>query len=821
MSQLIHHPKTNRQPINPDILVWILIAFISGVMTTAFQFNPKFVWMLGCLVTFIIVYIWKFLFARSFSAIYQREAIIVVVVMCLAGLFGFYYAQTAINRAEQDRLQAPQTVDAVVRVVGLSDGVDENWRQVVEPVDVIQGLPQRWLLYPKFSLDADHRQPVANLQAGELWRVHVKLSPIHGIASPAAFDQEQWLMTQHIGTTGSLESATLVVSNVGGWRSILDQVDRLRSRLRDHLAELDSPARGVLLGLMTGDSVLIDPDLRQLYQQAGISHLMAISGPHVVLAALMVAWICQQILNINPRIYLRVPRKFLLLPIVMLMVIGYALLAGWGVPAQRTVVMVVISSILTLFGRLRSTYSILLIALSISLLIDPLAIYQSGLWLSFVATAILISLVRQPVPVGTRWQRFVQEIKLLIRLQISMFVLLIPPTLAFFHQISLFSVAVNLIAIPLIGLVVVPLALVALLIWPLWTGLADAIWVLAAWMLEQLHGLLLKLPLIMFYKVLTPTMLIGLALAVLIWLAPRGSLPRWLIVPCIFPSLLMLMGMKPLFGSAYDAPVRVQVLDVGQGLAVLIQTQHHAMLYDTGAKRAEAREGMGERVVLPALSAAGIDHLDNMMISHADYEHGGGAQAVLARIHVDQVVGSSSVMDVETTTCASGQHWQWDGVDFDVLAPWDDMQIFDDKDRSCVLRIRAPAQANGHRATMLLMGDAGVDVEEKLLQQNAVVKNLVAADVLLLGDHGSDRASSDVFLQAVKPSRAVVSTSFMNQKYPVNELLERLRSKPITVDSTVDSGTLTYDLGGKQGVQVGHYRDGYWWLKREHPSDTR
>ncbi|MDE2422514.1 MAG: hypothetical protein KGO49_15200, partial [Gammaproteobacteria bacterium] len=180
------------------------------------------------------------------------------------------------------------------------------------------------------------------------------------------------------------------------------------------------------------------------------------------------------------------------------------------------------------------------------------------------------------------------------------------------------------------------------------------------------------------------------------------------------------------------------------------------------------------------------------------------------------VMGSSAVLDMNTVICKSGQHWQWDGVDFDVLAPRDEMQIFDDKDRSCVLRIRAPAEANGHRATLLLMGDAGMDVEAKLLQEQTVVGNLLKSDVLLLGDHGSDRASSEEFLQVVAPSRAVISTSFMNKKYPADEVLERLRVNQITVDSTVDSGTLTYDLGGKKGVEVSRYRDGYWWLRRGH-----
>jgi len=309
-----------------------------------------------------------------------------------------------------------------------------------------------------------------------------------------------------------------------------------------------------------------------------------------------------------------------------------------------------------------------------------------------------------------------------------------------------------------------------------------------------------------------------LSLAVLIWLLPRGIFSRWFIIPCLLPSMFALMGAKPLFGSNNDASVRVQVLDVGQGLAVLIQTSGHAMLYDTGAKRAEAREGMGERVVLPALSAAGVFHLDKMMISHADYEHSGGALAVLSRVSVDEVMSSKPLVNVKTTMCASGKHWQWDGVDFDVLAPWQAAQPFDERDASCVLRIRAPAQANGHRATMLLMGDAGSDVESRLVQEHKAVGNLLTADVLLLGDHGSDRASSDEFLQAVAPKYAVISTSYSNKKYPSDGVLSRLADQGIAVDSTVTSGTLTYDLAGKKAVEVTHYRDGYWWLRIDRKS---
>jgi len=173
-------------------------------------------------------------------------------------VFGLGYAQLTLETALDDRLKTPQTIETVVRVIGISDGVDENWRQVVEVIDPLPNIPKRWLLYPKFAISSEQRRPIANLQAGELWRVKVKLSPPHGIASPAAFDQEQWLLTEHVGATGSLESATLTNPEAGGLRLPLDRIDRLREHLRDHLSLLDSPARAVLLALLTGDRALID-----------------------------------------------------------------------------------------------------------------------------------------------------------------------------------------------------------------------------------------------------------------------------------------------------------------------------------------------------------------------------------------------------------------------------------------------------------------------------------------------------------------------------------------------------------------------------------
>ncbi len=797
-----------------NLYLSILVAFVCGVMLAVCEPLASSGWRwLGLL----LLPAWLGAQRLSHGTALHRLRLLCIGLALLASLgYGFGLGCAAMQGALADRLGAPQTASAVVRVIGISDGVDENWRQEVELVEPQAGLPRRWLLYPKYAFDAAERHPIADLRPGELWRVQVKLRPPHGIASPAAFDLEQWLLTEHVGATGSLESAQLVSEQGGGLRASVDAMDQLRLVLRNHLATLDSPARGVLLGLLTGDRALIDPEVTQLYQRAGISHLLAISGPHVVLAALLLTWLLARILDRYSLLYLRIPRPMILLPVIVLIVVAYALLAGWGVPAQRTVLMVLLSAGLTLLRRSWPTSHILLTALAASLWLDPLALYQSGLWLSFVATWVLISVARHqgsaPSVKNVR-QRIWHGLRALIQLQAAMFVLLIPVTVAFFHQIPLWSIFVNLIAIPLIGLVVVPLSLLALLCLPLWEGLADALWLLAAGLLEQLHALLLWLPLHSVMLAPSPVALLALAVAIGIVLMPRGSVPRWLIIPCLLPTLVPLWLPKPLFGTAHDAPLRVQVLDVGQGLAVLIQTRHHSMLYDAGAKRADARQGMGERVVLPALAAANVRHLDTMLISHPDYEHQGGAVAVWSHLKVDQVLSSRPLLEIPSTRCLSGQHWQWDGVDFSVLAPWTDRQFFDDQDASCVLRIQTPAP---HAATILLMGDAGMEVEAALLADQATTSppNRLAADVLLLGDHGGDRASSEAFLQAVQPQVGVISTSYLNKHYPDDAVVQRLQTLHIALASTVDAGTLTFDLGGQTPVVATRYRAGQVWLQR-------
>lgn len=550
----------------------------------------------------------------------------------------------------------------------------------------------------------------------------------------------------------------------------------------------------------------------------GISHLLAISGPQVILAALIITWLLQKLLDRFPRLYLKAERRRWLLPVFMLVVLLYAGLAGFDIPAQRTVVMIGLTVLLLWWRKHWSRPRILLIAASVLLLLDPLAILSAAFWLSFGAVAILLSMNVAPSieahvtvarPQLHRWRIAARQF---VQLQWRLFILLAPLVLLCFAKISWLAPVVNLLAIPLLSTVILPLNLLAYALSLLSPWLADVIWQLALGLLDIFHRMLHILAhtfphaLQPFY--LSAIQLLALFAMLVLLLLPKGLLPRWwivfLLIPLCYPA-------RPIM------PLTVQVLDVGQGLSVILKTAHHAMLVDTGAKTGTT--SMGDKVVIPALQAQGIARLDKLMLTHLDNDHSGGAPVVLQQIAVTQLTSSEVFAPYPTYLCKAGQSWQWDGVSFKVLSPLPthfqvtNKQGSTKNEKSCVLMVEVPAQANIPAQHVLIMGDAGL-YTEFLLQQQAVPLH---ADLLILGHHGSQHSSSSPFLVSVHPQRAVVSAGYLNRyAHPKPIVLARLAEQQITVDSTIDSGTLTYELGKQKYLQPQRYRDQKLWLQRPH-----
>ncbi len=754
-----------------------LVAVIYSVFSqVALPYSP-IMWLLGALILLLQ--------GRVAQHPYWRLSLLVVGVGGAVWL-GLSYGSQQREMALAARWTQADEVVATVRIEGLSDDIDQGWRQVVVVQQPVQYEGQRWLINlpygasPSVAAQADQQY-----RAGQLWQMRLQVKPIRGVASHHAFDAEQWLLTRHIVARATLQHAQLKTDQPNE----LDQLQRLRGALRQQFRPFHSPEYGVLLGLLTGDRALITPEIKQLYQKMGISHLLAISGPHVLFLAAIGTWLLQGLLNRWPRLYLWQPRQRLLLPLWWGMVAAYALLAGFEIPAQRTLAMATVFVMTMYMQKHLNVLKSLLIIAVVMVIVDPLMLWSAAFWLSYGAVAILLvwSLWHQPVataPIG-RWAYFKQQIGQMSRLQGMLTLSLLPLVLAIFGQLSWLAWPVNLLAIPVLGVLVIGLNLLGLVAWTVHTNTGVWIWQLTEPLLGVFHQVLWGLADV-FPQALMPWRMEGrqwavLAMMVAWWLLPRGVLPRW-------PSVLLL----PLvLWSSPPPPLKIQVLDVGQGLSVLIQTPNHRLLFDTGTA------GMTQQVVLPAVQTIGQVQLDRVMISHADQDHAGGVAILQQATAVGRWQLGQPLPELPNSQpCVSGQTWLWDGVRFEVLAPfatgWSDLP---DNEQSCVLRISTPPDANGQVSRVLIMGDAGHLTEQVLLLMCADLR----ADVLIVGHHGSKTSSSAHFIAAVQPVRAVIAAGYANRfGHPHRVVIDTLQQAGVQIDSTIDSGTLTYTLG--QGV---------------------
>jgi competence protein ComEC len=353
----------------------ILSGFLLGVFSLTFVFNiPTMLWLYSGVLAFFIGFL---LMLRDFSVRLMDRPILHLLLQLLmllaAVLFGHGYAASQLEQALQARLTQPETVTAMVQVKGISDGVGERWRQIVAVHDPQHVKQSKWLLYTAYSWDDAKKHDAPAMQPNQWWQVTVKLKPAHTQASFGAFDSEKWLLEQHVVATGTVQQARLLSAYDAlllglakpTWHERLDSaIQQQRLSIRNHFQQFQSPARGVMLGLLTGDRSLIDAKTTLLYQQMGISHLLAISGPHVVLAALMITFVCRWLLNFFPSLFLLAERSRWLLPIFLSVVLLYAVLAGFELPAQRTVLMVGLTTGLFWWRKRWSPLFILLIAAS-------------------------------------------------------------------------------------------------------------------------------------------------------------------------------------------------------------------------------------------------------------------------------------------------------------------------------------------------------------------------------------------------------------------------------------------------------------------------
>lgn len=705
-------------------------------------------------------------------------------------------------------------------------------------VESPSAVPPRIVLSWYAGARAGSGAPPPELLPGERWRLKVRLQRPHGNANPYGFDYELWLLEQGIRATGYVRAEGRNERLSGFVPTAHNTVERARYAIRDHIGGALPDARyaGVIAALAMGDQRGISQQDWQTFSRTGISHLVSISGLHITMIAGLVAWVVGWLWRKS--FFMPEWQLPLLLPAARLAVIagflaawGYVALAGFGVPAQRTLYMLAVVAIAVWLDRLPAISHVLALAAAVVVILDPWAVMWPGFWLSFGAVAAILyatagrmslagsgssadaPVAAAPAPEvpeggGTgsaAWRRSAwlararENLRLAAVTQLAVTVGLVPLTMLLFSQVSIVSPLANAIAIPVISLLVTPFALAGSVV-P--DPLAAPVLQCSHWLLETLLDRLQWLsaqPLAVWSAPTPGWPVFAFALAGTAWmLAPRGWPLRWLGLACWLP----LLSAQP--ESPPPGTLRAIAFDVGQGMAVLLETNRHRLLYDSGPAYTPETNG-GNRVILPYLRARGVNSLDGMILTHSDSDHSGGALAILRDIRAGWVL--SSLPDGHPIAqasprhgrCVAGQKWEWDGVRFEMLHPtaasYDDPNLKPNA-RGCTLRVET---IDG---SILLPADIEAPQEAALV---AAMPEKLRAGVLLVPHHGSGTSSTPAFLAAVQPQHGIFQLGYRNRyHHPRADVLQRYVGMGATIWRTDESGAISIEIGA--GLELSAYR---------------
>jgi competence protein ComEC len=695
----------------------------------------------------------------------------------------------------------------------LADQLPQAWEgRDIEVIGVVDELPQRVDRGTRFAFAVERvvtpdaivpsevslawysgwlrdsvAEDVPELHSGERWNLVVRLKRPHGTVNPHGFDVEAWLLENNLRATGYVrkDAANRRLDAFAGRAS--DYVSRTRETIRERmLGALEGrPYAGVIAALAIGDERAIPAEQWQLFNRTGIGHLISISGLHITFFATLVGAIVFWLWKRSHALTTRLPARKAAAVAGVIAAFMYVLLAGFQIPAQRTLYMLIVAAIGLWLGRPGTASVVWLWALAVVLAWDPWAGLTPGFWLSFGAVGLLLYIGTGRIARATAWREAV-------RAQAAITLGLIPLMLVLFEQISIVSPLANAVAIPVVTFTVVPLALASIVVpWDMLLVVAHQIFAGVAAFLEVLSAL----PAAVWQQHAPPTWAVVAGAIGVVWLlAPRGVPARALGLVWLAP-LFVVVPLLPAPGT-----FRLTVLDVGQGLAVLVQTHAHALLYDTGPQYSDTADA-GNRIVAPMLRAIGVERIDALIVSHQDSDHSGGAQSLLQTVPTASLLSSlpadhplvrlREARGETAARCLAGQHWTWDGVEFEMLHPVEANYVnpkLKPNDLSCVLRV---ANAEG---SALLTGDIEARTEADLVRRSGAALH---ASVLVVPHHGSRTSSTPAFIAAVHPDAAAFTPGYRNRfRHPRPEIVERYAASGVTNYRTDYDGALTFTFGG-------------------------
>ena len=718
---------------------------------------------------------------------------------------------------QKHRMRFELAVESIERV-----GVDHSDSDSAD-------LPLRRLLLSWYSRSSeqDQSEPL-QIRSGDHWQLAVRLRRPRGMLNQGGFDYQAWLVERGYSATGYIVPSDLNqrLDIESHWLRcrLIGIISRLREEIRDAIqaSQLTDLGKAVISALTIGDKKGLTvwwDDLMRL----GIVHLLVISGLHIGLVASL-GFYAGALLSRVILVF------FSLLPINLqhaglvrwlspclgfLLALGYSFLAGFSLPTQRALIAVAVVMLAKLVYRQVRVGVALVWALVFIAASQPLAVLGAGFWLSFLAVAILLIWFSPWISTGSTRRR-------LLGSQLALGIGLAAPGLLFIGKVSWLGAMVNLIAVPWISMVTVPLCLMAGLVYFMFPQLAEQLWLLASWSIEGLWYLLDLLPdklgLIHLSVPVTPIFLGGVIMAALGVLMPRGVPGRWL---CFLPVLVAMLA------PGHQPPLRLSVLDVGQGLAVVLESPNKLLVYDSGPAYSE-QFNAGTGIVAPFLRRRGKSSIDKLLISHEDADHVGGFYGLIDAVETKEAMLApgffrdyyraqvNSAIKVEQ--CVKPRHWSWlyfnpknrryESIYFDVLLPDSESplkEIPSGNNYSCVLLIRWRDQS------ILLTGDIERAAEKKLLNRY----KLAPVTVMVAPHHGSKTSSSWQFVTQLKPLHSVFSAGFRHQYgHPHPQVVQRYKDLGSTLWNTADQGGITFIWNHNAEIETVTARATpplYWW----------
>ena len=736
-----------------------------------------------------------------------------------------------------------------VRIASMPTRTDYGWRMRIAPESaqfkITPNIPAQMSLS---WADDDLLVPIASLRVGQTWRLPLHIRTPHASKNEGVFDQTRYWLANNI--TGLayvrvyqkstpeqmpqlLATHRSVLSMIENWR--FDTLQAIDAALSESNHPNINASGNVFKALALGDQAAVSAQQWQLFQDTGVTHLVSISGLHVTVLAGILALCARWAWRRNVWLTTRIPAMHVAQWVGLIGALVYALLSGWGLPAQRTVWMLALWLGLARLGVARSGLRVLGFSVCLILIFDPFAVLSVGFWLSYGAVAWLIVAFDSFVSTEDKQTDDSPKHRVLGRwligavgAQLGISLSLLPMTLYFFRHASLIGVGVNFLAIPLMTILLVPL-LLSVLVLALTGWGAPVVWMNAV-LSQVLNGLqhlqdaaklndwVGRIELWQVLALFVLSLLLVVSARGLWHGVSRISAKRvgWTIGLSAL-AIFIIVRIPPNYPRVQEGQLRVTVFDVGQGSAVLLQSAQQNWLYDAGARFSSDADA-GARIIVPHLRYIGVKQMDTLVLSHNDSDHTGGAQSILNALPVRRIITSLNqsqrdalgLDQMAVSECVAGQTEQFDGVRMAVLSP--DAQTLNadsipDNQKSCVLRFEVKSEKPDALKSILLTGDMDMLSEANMVVDtnpnsagirsiDALTQTPLKTDIVLMPHHGSNSSSSAPLIQATQPKWAVAQAGKYNPfRHPRAEVLQRYQAAGAQIWRTDEQYSRVFVLG--------------------------